>query len=204
MVGSRARWLFSRRPDTELVAIVGRSREKTEARAAEFGSTPYLELDRMLEDQVPDLVSLCLPNEHHFETTMQTIDAGFPLLVEKPFVFDLEQADQLLAGAEARGLFFAINFNHRYAVPVSRARGLIESGELGDPCFATWRFGGEVGTSSHPHANLIETQCHGFDMLEFLCGPIESLMAEMVDDLTRRGNSTMAIALKFTSGAVGA
>ena len=93
-------------------------RDKTENRAAEFGTTPYLDLHQMLEEQNPDLVSLCLPNEHHFETTMQTIEAGFPLLVEKPFVFDLEESERLLAEAEKRSLFFAINFNHRYAVPV--------------------------------------------------------------------------------------
>ena len=52
------------------------------------------------------------------------------------------------------------------------ARAAIASGDLGDVVFATWRFGGEAGTSAHPHANLIETQCHGFDMLEHLCGPI--------------------------------
>ncbi len=32
--------LFSRRADTELVAVVGRTREKTEQRAAEFGTDP--------------------------------------------------------------------------------------------------------------------------------------------------------------------
>ena len=195
--------LFSRRADTELVAVVGRTREKTEQRAAEFGTDAYLDLDKMLEEKTPDLVSLCLPNEGHFETTMRTIEAGFPLLVEKPLVFDLDEADRLLAEAQERSLFFAINFNHRYAVPVRRARESIENGELGQPVFATWRFGGEAGTSSHPHANLIETQCHGFDMLEYLCGPIESVMAQMVDNLTGLGNSTMAIAVRFSSGAVG-
>ena len=195
--------LFSRRSDTELVAVVGRTKEKTESRAAEFGATPYLDLDQMLEEQNPDLVSLCLPNEHHFDTTLQTIEAGFPLLVEKPFVFDLEESQRLLVEADERSLFFAINFNHRYAVPVVRARAAIENGDLGEIVFATWRFGGEPGTSEHPQANLIETQCHGFDMLEHLCGPIESVMAQMVDDLTGQGNSTLAIALRFTSGAVG-
>jgi len=195
--------LFSRREDTDLVAVVGRTREKTEQRAAEFGTTPYVDLHQMLEEQNPDLVSLCLPNEHHFETTLETIEAGFPLLVEKPFVFDIEESNRLLAEAERRSLFFAINFNHRYAVPVIRARAAIEKGDLGEIVFATWRFGGEPGTSEHPHANLIETQCHGFDMLEHLCGPIESVMAQMVEDLTGRGNSTMAIALSFANGAVG-
>jgi D-arabinose 1-dehydrogenase-like Zn-dependent alcohol dehydrogenase len=69
------------------------------------------------------------------------------------------------AEAERRRLFFAINFNHRYARPVRMAREAITTGRLGGLVFATWRFGGE-GTSDHPHANLIETQCHGFDMLD--------------------------------------
>ena len=49
---------------------------------------------------------------------------------------------------------------------------------------------------------LIETQCHGFDQLEHLCGPIESVMAEMTDQ-TGGGYRTMALALRFASGAVG-
>lgn len=195
--------LFSEREDTELVAIVGRARDKTERRAQEFHTTPYLDLEAMLEDQNPDLVSLCLPNEHHFETTLRTIEAGFPLLVEKPLVFDLDEADRLLEAASERSLFFAINFNHRYAVPVRRAHQAIQRGDLGKLIFATWRFGGEVGTSEHPHANLIETQCHGFDMLEHLCGRIDSVMAQMVDNLTGHGHSTMAIAVTFSNGAVG-
>jgi predicted dehydrogenase len=195
--------LFRRRPDTDLVAVVGRTKDKTEQRAAEFDTTPYLDLDQMLEEQRPDLVSLCLPNEHHFETTLRTIEAGFPLLVEKPLVFDLDEADRLLAAAEERKLFFAINFNHRYAVPVRLTHEAIGRGDLGRLVFATWRFGGEPGTSADPHANLIETQCHGFDMLEFLCGPIESVMAEMVDDLSGHGHSTLAVAVRFANGAVG-
>ena len=56
--------------------------------------------------------------------------------------------------------------------------------------------------SAHPHANLIETQCHGFDQLENLCGPIASVMAEMTDR-TGGGYRTMALALQFVNGAVG-
>lgn len=155
----------------------------------------------MLERERPDLVSLCLPNQGHFATTLQVIQAGVPLLVEKPLVFDLAEADTLLEAAAQRKLFFAINFNHRSARPVQLAYDAIMHGRLGELAFATWRFGGE-GRSDHPHANLIETQCHGFDTLEYLCGPIASVMAEMTDS-TRKGYSTLVLALRFASGAVG-
>ena len=114
----------------------------------------------------------------HFEPTLRLIRAGVPLLVEKPLVFSLDEADTLIAEAAARNLFVGINFNHRYAKPVRLAAAAIARGDLGRLAFATWRFGGEAGTSRHPHANLIETQCHGFDMLEHLCGPIDSVMAQ--------------------------
>jgi myo-inositol 2-dehydrogenase / D-chiro-inositol 1-dehydrogenase len=208
VVGTGAWWgreharVFSSRPDAELCAVVGRSAGRTMARAQEFGVNGYTDLAEMLERERPDLVSLCLPNEGHFEPTLQVIRAGFPLFVEKPLVFELDQADVLLREAAARSLFFAINFNHRYARPVVLAAEALRAGRLGELVFATWRFGGEQGTSAHPHANLIETQCHGLDMLEHLCGPVGSVMAQMTDR-TGRGFSTLAVALRFASGAVG-
>ena len=195
--------VFSRRADVELCAIVGRSHAKAAQRAGEFATTPYVDLDAMLEAERPDLVSLCLPNEGHYDTTMRVIEAGYPLLVEKPLVFDLGEADRLLAAAADRDLFFAINFNHRYARPVEMARDAIASGALGQITFATWRFGGEAGTSTNAYANLIETQCHGFDMLEHLCGPIAAVSAHM-NDPVGQGLTTIAVALTFVSGAVGA
>lgn len=193
---------FSSRADTALCAVVGRTEATAAARGAEFGVPWYTDIATMLEREQPDLVSTSLPNEAHFEPTLQLVRAGVPLLVEKPLVFDLDQADQLLAEAQERSLFFAINFNHRYATPVQMARQAVLDGSLGEVVFATWRFGGEAGTSNHPYANLIETQCHGFDMLEHLCGPIASVSAEMTDT-TGRGYSSLVVALRFASGAVG-
>ena len=193
--------VFSARDDVDLCAVAGRTEDRTRARAEQFGMRCYLDIGEMLQAEKPDLVSLSLPNMAHYEATLRVIRAGYPLLVEKPLVFDLAEAETLLREAEARHLFFAINFNHRYAKPAQLAKAAIDAGELGQIVFATWRFGGE-GESAHPHANLIETQCHGFDMLEFLCGPIASLSAEMTD-ISGKGFSTMSIALRFENGAVG-
>src|SRR4051812_39605624 len=110
--------IFSRRPDTQLVAVVGRDAGRTQARAAAYGTTAFTDVDTMLAEASPDLVTVCLPNEQHYETTLRLVQAGVPLLVEKPLVFDLGEADRLLAEAAERDLFFAINFNHRFAEPV--------------------------------------------------------------------------------------
>jgi predicted dehydrogenase len=194
--------VFSRRLDTELCAIVGRTLERTAARADEYGTTAYTDIDEMLDAELPDLVTVCLPNEAHFEPTLKLLRRGVPLLVEKPLVFDLTEADTLLEEARERDLFFAINFNHRFAEPFLRAKAAIDAGEIGTPVFATWRFGGEANHGTSRHANLIETQCHGFDMLEHLVGPIASIGAHMTD-MTYGDWSTIALSLGFEGGAVG-
>ena len=200
--GAQHARVFAGRADTELVAVAGRTIERTTARAEQHGVRPYTDIEVMIKETSPDLISVCLPNEGHYETTRDLIDHGIPLLVEKPLVFDLAEADELLARAERKDLFFAINFNHRYAEPFRRAKAAIDAGELGELNFLTWRFGGEANKGESRHANLIETQCHGFDMLEHLGGPIESVMAQM-SDITYGAYSTVAIALEFASGAVG-
>jgi myo-inositol 2-dehydrogenase / D-chiro-inositol 1-dehydrogenase len=208
VVGTGAWWgrqhlrAFADRSDVNVVAVVGRSLAKARARSKVVGARPYTDPVLMVERERPDLVSVCLPNQDHFETTLALIETGVPLFVEKPLAFDLAQADALLAAAETRNVFFAIDFNHRMATPVRMARDAIRGGRLGQLVYASWRFGGE-GRSDHPDANLIETQCHGFDMLEYLCGPIASVAAEMTE-FDGRSHSTVAIALRFVNGAVGA
>ena len=139
----------------------------------------------MLGEEKPHFVSICLPNQDHYATTLQIIRADLPMLVEKPLVFDLQEADTLLLEAKNRNLFFAINFNHRYAKPILLARQAIAEGKVGKIHLAWWRFGGD-GSSKTPFANLIETQCHGFDQLEDLSGPIESISAEMTRRIPAR------------------
>jgi myo-inositol 2-dehydrogenase / D-chiro-inositol 1-dehydrogenase len=85
----------------------------------------------MLEKEKPDLAFLSLPNDGHFKPTLEVIRAGIPLFVEKPLVFDLKEADQLLQEAADRKLFFGINFNHHYARPVVLAHHAIQQGRLG-------------------------------------------------------------------------
>ncbi|WP_206293408.1 Gfo/Idh/MocA family protein [Humisphaera borealis] len=194
--------VFSTRADCQLVAVASRSKDRADERARQFGIAPYTDITTMCREQSPDLICVSLPNQAHFTPTLEVIRSGCPLFVEKPFVFHLTEADTLLAEAASRKLFFGINFNHRYAKPIALARQAIDAGKLGDIVFCHWRFGGTGGTD-HPFNNLIETQCHALDMLEYLCGPIDSVMAEMTDKTKPGVYRTLVLALHFRNGAVG-
>ena len=196
---------FFERDDVQLTAVFGRTEERTARRAAQFGIRPYTDLDAMLRQEKPDLVSVCLPAQHTYETTMRLIEAGVPMLVEKPLAYRLDQGEALIDAAEKKHLFMAIDFEQRFSVPCQRAKAAIDAGDLGRLVFAHWRFGHGWGspTIDHPHTNLIEAQCHGLNTLEYLCGPIRSVMAEMTQNGGRGSYSTFVLSLTFENGAVG-
>ena len=161
----------------------------------------YLDLKELIKNQKPDLINISLPNEHHFNMTMQVIKSSCHLFVEKPLVFKMQEAKKILAEAKKRKLFFGINFNWRYSTPVSKAIKTIKENKLGDINFITWRFGGKGG-GGDLFGNIIETQCHGFDMLEYLNGPIKSVHSFMTNK-TNNGFSTFVVSMKFKNKSVG-
>jgi predicted dehydrogenase len=193
--------VFSSRDDTRLVGIWSRRLERARERARRWSTEGFDDLDEMIDQTRPGLISVCLPNTEHFAITRDLVDRGIPLLVEKPLVFELDQGRELVRAVAERSLFAGINFNHRFAQPVQLAAAAIAAGSLGELSFVTWRFAGEGSSEHHPYANLIETQCHGIDMVEHLAGPIDSVSAAMTD---RDGaHDTMVVALQMRNGAVG-
>ena len=188
-------------PKVEFCGILGRNKERTKKRAKLFDVPYYLDLKELIKNQKPDLINISLPNEHHFNMTMQVIKSSCHLFVEKPLVFKMHEAKKLLAEAKKRKLFFGINFNWRYSTPVTKAIKTIKENKLGDINFITWRFGG-TGGGGDPFGNIIETQCHGFDMLEYLNGPIKSVHSFMTNK-TNNGFSTFVVSMKFKNKSVG-
>jgi hypothetical protein len=51
--------IFGECEDVEFCAVVGRSPERTAARAAEYGVRSYLDVAEMLVHEKPDLVAVC-------------------------------------------------------------------------------------------------------------------------------------------------
>ena len=193
--------VLTQHSQVEFCGILGRNKERTKRRAKLFDVPYYLNLNELIKNQKPDLINISLPNEHHFNMTMQVIKSSCHLFVEKPLVFKMQEAKKLLAEAKKRKLFFGINFNWRYSTPVSKAIKTIKENKLGDINFITWRFGG-TGGGGDPFGNLIETQCHGFDMLEYLNGPIKSVHSFMTNK-TNNGFSTFVVSMKFKNKSVG-
>ena len=119
-------------------AIASRSLEKAEA-FAEHWNIPkaYGSYEEMVADKEIDLVYIATPHSHHFPHTMLALEHGKPVLVEKSFTANAEEAEILLKTAKEKGIFITEAIWTRYMPLSHKVKELMESGIIGEPRLLT-------------------------------------------------------------------
>jgi len=78
-----------------------------------------------------DLVSICTPPFNHAEITIDCLNAGKHVLVEKPMAASLFECDAMIAAAEASGKILSVVAQNRFRSPIWNLKRLIDSGIIG-------------------------------------------------------------------------
>jgi predicted dehydrogenase len=115
-----------------LHAVASRRRETAEQFATRFGTAAVCGgIDRMLEDDVVELVYIASPHAMHCEQSLRCLEAGKHVLCEKPFAINADQAARMIDLARAKNLFLMEAMWTRYIPAVRRLRELLAEGILG-------------------------------------------------------------------------
>ena len=83
------------------------------------------------EDKI-DFVCIVTPNDTHYKIAKLFLEAGIHVACEKPLCFAVEEAEELKALAEAKGLFFAVTYTYTGYAMVKLARQLVKDGAIGE------------------------------------------------------------------------
>jgi UDP-N-acetyl-2-amino-2-deoxyglucuronate dehydrogenase len=116
-----------------LVGLADIDAEGVAARAAEAGCPAFVDHRDMLMAVKPDVAVICTPHPSHASLTLDCLDAGAHVLVEKPMAVEVADGDKMIATAEAANRILAVNFQHRLRPAVEYAKQFIDAGELGEP-----------------------------------------------------------------------
>src|SRR5688572_13211319 len=99
----------------ELVAVCDGVAEKAQSVAEEFGARAYTDVAEMLSAEKLDAVSVATAGvengSHHFAPTMQCLEAGIPVLCEKPISNNIDEARQMVATSREKNVPLGINLN---------------------------------------------------------------------------------------------
>ena len=199
----------------EAVVLASRTREKAEARAAEFGvsdvSTDWKEAFGRAD---VDAALVCLPHKLHYPCVMDALSAGKHVLVEKPISITVPEADSMMAAARERGLTLMVAHMKRFDQRFVAMKQKIDEGGVGRVFLvgSEWIGPKEVfdaipwaGAADGGGGPLMGFGSHHIDLLHWMVGPIRGIRCltnRLVCQSVGAEDTAVAI-LDFESGAIG-
>lgn len=171
------------------VAIASRTKANAGKAAERFGiETVYDNYEALLDDASIEVLDIAVPPQQQPGLIRAACERGTAkaILAQKPLALDLAEGRALVEACEAAGILLAVNQNMRHDPSVRAAKELLESGQIGDPVFATIDMRGiphwqpwqeEMGSAS-----LKIMSIHHLDCMRFWFGEPERLFCSMRPD----------------------
>lgn len=126
--------------DVDLVAICDIRPEKMERYP---GHKTYTDFDKMLDENNPDIVDVCLPTFLHCEYALRALNRGINVISEKPVSLNEEDVEKLYSAAEKNSAKYMVAQVLRFWNEYEVLRQICETGKYGRLISASmWRLGG--------------------------------------------------------------
>ncbi len=197
-------------PGLTLSAIVEPSPAAADLAEAE-GVPLFADTADLLEAGLADAVVVAAPNEAHLPLGRMLLEAGLPVLMEKPLASALAEAAELARLVQDTGVPLLVGHHRRHNPIIRAAKAAIDAGEIGDLVAATvsgilakpdsyflaWRIAPGRG------GPLLINATHEIDLLRHFFGDVSGVSA--VTSNTQRGlpvEDTAAAILTFAGGGV--
>ena len=206
---------FRKARDSELVAVMSRSKERAQDYARRHGVPRWHDdADAVLGADDVDAVYVATPTSSHHEYTLRCAAAGKPVYVEKPMAMTHRQCLDMIDACEAAGVPLWVAYYRRALPRLLKVKELVDSGAIGDallvrserfeptptPEEAAWRLDPAIGGGGI----FFEGVCHTLDFLDFLFGPVERVSGEATNEAwPYPGEDTVVASYRFSSGVLG-
>ncbi len=126
-------------PDIELVAACdpqASARERLVQTAAKLGSLRmYADMESMLMKEELDALAILTPHAMHFSAIKEALALGMHVLVEKPMVSSVDEANEAMRLQSRAGKVIVVAYQRHYLPQYCFMRNAIEAGEIGDILF---------------------------------------------------------------------
>ena len=121
-----------KRLDGHSIAAVGsRTLSNAQSFANTFGGTAYGSYEELVADPQVDAIYVATPHPAHKENVILALNAGKPVLCEKPFAVNATEAQQMVDAANKNGVALMEAMWARFLPHYAQVREIIQSGVLG-------------------------------------------------------------------------
>jgi len=116
----------------EIVGVCDTDKERAQEISHRFGIRHiYRDAVDMLKERHSDVVHILTPPDTHKELSVQAMEAGCHVLVEKPMALNVKEADEMIAASRHHRVTLGICHNHLFDPAVLEAKELVTRGAIG-------------------------------------------------------------------------
>ncbi|ALS28347.1 oxidoreductase [Paenibacillus sp. 32O-W] len=207
-IGSIHADVYNGHPQAELVAVCDIVKEKADAAARKFGCRAFYSVEEMIGSGIEiDACSVATKGEEnggeHYEPTMRLLEAGIPVLGEKPISNRIDEGERMVELARSKKIPYGVNLNHRFTPAALKAKGWVEEGRLGKLHMINMRMWINNPVETSPWFHLRALHPHSFDVIRYFCGDVKRVAAFMMKGEGRSIWSNAQVLLEFRNGAIG-
>jgi len=167
----------------ELIAGADVRQEAADRVKEAHGIATYTDWRAMLDEQRPDIVSICTPPAFHREAAVEALDRGMHVMCEKPMAATVADAEAMTAATEGAAAIMMVAFCHRFHGTAMKAKQLIDDGILGKPVYFRGAFTGKADMVGNHRAqmslagggSLMDNGSHAADLYQFLLGKVANV-----------------------------
>jgi predicted dehydrogenase len=214
-IGNRHAQVYEKRQDAELVAVCDILREKADRAAERYKCRAFYSVKDLVSSGLRvDAVSVCTAGKEnggdHYQPTMELLEAGLPVLGEKPISNELDRAREMVALAKRKNLRYGINLNHRFTPAALRAKEWVDQGRLGELNILNMTMWINNPNETSPWFHIRALHPHSLDVMRYFAGDVAKVQAFFKRGLKRDNPqerrvcwSNVQVNLLFQNGVVG-
>jgi predicted dehydrogenase len=151
-------------------AVGSRSLNNAQSFADEFGGTAYGSYEELVNDSTIDAIYVATPHPAHHDNVILALKAGKPVLCEKPFAVNANEAQAMVDAASRNKVALMEAMWARFLPHYGKVREIIASGVLGPILSIHADHGQRLADQNIPR--LIEPQLAGGALLDLGIYPI--------------------------------
>jgi len=190
--------------EVELVAVVDLDLALAENVVRLHGGRIYTDYRIMLEEIQPDVVSVAVPTQAHQQVTLDVLEAGCHVLVEKPIAATLEEGRRMIERAAELDRVLAVGHIERYNPAVIELKRRLDAGELGQIFQIHARRLGPFPARVRDVGVVVDLAPHDLDIMRHLTGKeVRRLYAETEQEIHTAHEDLFSGLIRFEGGVVG-
>ena len=206
---------LNRISDVEIVGVFDTAYQMAKDVGEKYNIPIFTSVEEMVGKTDPDVFNILTPSGNHADCLLGLIRFNKHFVVEKPLALRLDQIDEILQVCDERGMKIFVVQQNRFNPPIQKLKEALDKGRFGKLVMGTvrirWRRDQTYydqkkwrGTWAFDGGVLTNQASHHIDMLIWMMGEVESVMAKTITRLVNiEAEDTGAAIIKFRNGSIG-